>query len=168
MAKEIIPVGMNEIILPTSLEPEDKLRIISDVYRQIEEMIRHLDSLRQRNLNFALIVFAGLFGLGVKVANTINLLFISIPLTILMLIFLLIDRKFHVYNHGFQGSSYKLIHKMSEIRKEGDLVFEKYDYEFAKKAEWKSLQCIIYFSLIAGGIISYFVLPWVQLGNPAN
>jgi hypothetical protein len=145
MAKDIIPTGMNEIILPTSLEPEEKLRIISDVYRQIEEMIRHLDSLRQRNL-----------------------LFISIPLTILMLIFLLIDRKFHVYNHGFQGSSYKLIHKMSEIRNEGDLVFEKYDYEFAKKAEWTSLQCIIYLGLIAGGIISYFVLPWVQLGSPAN
>lgn len=168
MAKEVIPTGMNEIILPTSLEPEEKLRIISDVYRQIEEMVMHLDSLRQRNLNFALIVFAGLFGLGAKVANTINLLFISIPLTILMLIFLLIDRKFHVYNHGFQGSSYKLIHKMSEIRNKGELVFEKYDYDFAKKAEWTSLQCIIYFSLIAGGIISYFVLPWVQLGNPAN
>jgi len=168
MTREIIPIGKNKITLPTSLQPEEKLRIISEVYRQIEAMIMHFDSLRQRNLNFALIIFAGLFGLGAKVAGTINLLFISVPLTILMIIFLLIDRKFHEYSHGFQGSSYTLIHKMSEIRNAGDLVFEKYDYDFAKKAEWTSLQCIIYFSLIVGGIIAYFVLPWVQLGNPAN
>ena len=168
MGKAIIPTGMNKTILPTSLEPEEKLRIISDVYRKIEDMIMHIDSLRQRNLNLALIIFAGLFGFGAKVVNTINPLFISVTLTILMLIFLLIDRKFHVYSHGFQGASYTLIHKMSEIRNGEDVVFEKYDFNFAKTAEWASLQCIIHFSLIAGGLISYFVLPWVQLGNTSN
>jgi hypothetical protein len=156
---------MNKITLPSDLHPEEKLKIISEVYGKIEAMIMHFDSLRQRNLNVALIMFTGLFGLGVNVGSSINLAFISIPLTILMTIFFLIDRKFHVYSHGYQRSSYKMIHTMSQIRNSENLEFEKYDDEYAKTAEWRNLQSIIYYCLITGSILSYFVLPYVRLAT---
>jgi len=154
--------AMNKVTLPASMNTEKKLAIISEVYKEAKEMITHLDSLRMRNFNFALIIFAGLFGLGMKLGANLSPLYISCPLTALMFVFLLIDRKLHVYNHGYQGTSYNLLHKMAEIKEEKELTFEKYDYGYAKKAEWTSLQFVIFICLTIGGALSYFVLSLVQ------
>jgi len=151
-------IRLNKVTLPACLDTEKKLAIVSKVYEEAKEMIMHLDILRMRNLNFALIIFAGLFGLGLNIKGDTSRLLISCSITALMFVSLLIDRKLHIYNHGYQGSTYNLLHKMSEIRDKTELIFEKYDYDYAKEAKWKSQQTIIHVCLTIGGVISYFVL----------
>jgi hypothetical protein len=150
--------NMNKIITLTALlDDKYKIDILSTVYSKTEEMIMHYDNLRQRNLNIALIIFAGLFGLGIKTEPKNYQVLISIAIILLMLIFFRIDRKFHTRTHGFRGSTFKLLHKIGKIREGEEIKFEKFDDEYAKKAEWKSMHTVIYYFLIIGGIATYFI-----------
>lgn len=155
-------IKLNHITLSSTLGKDEKLKILSQVYNKIEEMIMHFDNLRQRNLNFALVVFAGLFGLSVKIGTNTNQFLIPAVITAIMFIFLRIDRKYHIYSHGFQWTSYFLIHKMGEVDNGRDIKFDKYNYKFSKTAELLSLQSVIYYCLIIGGILAYFLIPYTK------
>jgi len=154
---------MNHIVLPKALSKDDKMKILCQVYNVVEQMIMHFDTLRQRNLNLAVVIFAGLCGLAVKLGSDVNQEVIPLAIMGIMLIFFLIDRKYHVYSHGFQGSSYQLIHKMAEVYNGNAIEFDKYDYSYAKTAEWFSLQAIVYYFLIAAAALSYFILPHIRI-----
>lgn len=154
---------MYHTVLSKELDKDDKMKILCQVYNVIEQMIMHFDTLRQRNLNIAVVIFAGLFGLAVKLGSDVNQAVIPLAIMSIMLIFFLIDRKYHVYSHGFQGPSYQLIHKMAEVNSENTIEFDKYDCECAKTAEWFSLQAIVYYFLIAAAVLSYFILPNIRI-----
>jgi hypothetical protein len=52
---------------------------------------------------------------------------------------------------------------MTIIDNESDIEFDKYDNEYAKKAELFNLQTIIYLILIIGGVVSYFIFPLIKM-----
>lgn len=147
----------NEFSFPESLETEQKLKILTEIYNKSEETVMHFDNLRQRNLNLALIIFAGLFGLGIKVDIKEYQFILSIAITFLMIIFFIIDYKFHKRTHGFRGAANKLIKNMSEIENMTEVKFQNYDNNYANKAELNSLHSIIYYALILGGLLTLLV-----------
>jgi len=125
-----------------------------------EKKINHLDDLRQKIINYALIVFAGLFGFGMTLSHEYNKSYISISLTVLMVIFCLLDQRFHKMSHGWQETKKILIHKISKTINEPtkNITFPRYSVKGERTVELFSLQSIIFYLLIAGGVMSFFIL----------
>ena len=150
---------MNEITLLGSSDIEHRLQVLSTLFNQAEEKINHFDESRQRNLNYALVIFAGLFGLGVGLSNHVYQLYISVIIFTVMCIFCLWDRRLHRFTHGWQISSSTFCMKTSEVinRPDQDITFLRYQVDGEKKAEWFSFQPMIFYALILGGLISFFI-----------
>ena len=151
-----------KITLSPELEHEEKLQILIAVYNKIEEYIMHFDNLRSKNFNFALVIFAALFSIGIYLNTPRQRIIVSTVITVFMIMFLLIERKYHKYSHGFQTPSYQLIHEMANINKKSPITIIKFDEKYASEAEKYSLQAVIYYLLILGGILSYFIFPLIK------
>ena len=150
---------MSEITLLGSSNIEHRLQILTALYSQAEEKINHIDESRQRNMNYALVIFAGLFGLGIGLNNVVYQLYISTAIFIVMCIFSLWDRRLHKFSHGWQSSSSTFCVKISEVinSPDQDITFLRYQVDGEKKAEWFSFQPMIFYALVLGGLISFFI-----------
>ena len=91
---------MNEITLFGSSNVEYRLQILSMLFNQAKEKIKHIVESRQRNMNYALFIFIGLFGLGIGLNNLVYKLSISIAIFLVMCIFCIWDRRLHKISHG--------------------------------------------------------------------
>ena len=80
----------------------DALRIL---YEKAESKVLHADQYRQKNLNYALLIFAGLFAIAVNAHTKPFSTIILIALTILMIIFTIWDRRWHRTKHGWDHVS---------------------------------------------------------------
>jgi len=150
---------MNEVTLLGSSDIEHRLQFLSTLLIQAEEKINHIDESRQRNLNFALIIFAGLFGLGIGLNNLVYKLSISTAIFILMCIFCLWDRRLHRISHGWQSARSTFCASISEVinTPKKDITFPRYRADGERKAEVFSFQPIIFYALVVGGLISFAV-----------
>jgi len=150
---------MTDITLLESSDIEHRIGILSILFNQAEEKIRHIDESRQRNMNYALVIFAGLFGLGIGLDNLVYRLYISTTIFIVMLIFCLWDRRLHKISHGWQSSSFTFCRKIGEAMNnpDQDISFPRYRADAEKRVEWRSFQPMIFYALVFGGFISFFI-----------
>jgi hypothetical protein len=150
---------MSDITLLGSSNVEHRLQILSALYSHAEEKINHIDDSRQTNMNYALVIFAGLFGLGIGLNNLVYQLYISTTILIVMCIFCLWDRRLHELSHGWRSSSSTFRVKTSEVinNPDQDITFPHYRADDEKKAEWFSFQPMIFYTLVLGGLLSFFI-----------
>ena len=150
----------NTIDLVKTAKLEQRIDILKILYQKAEGKILHADTFRQRNLNFALVIFAGLIATGVKVGAILAPYIISLTLTIVMFIFCFWDRKWHRTKHGWDRTGrecYLSIVKLINNPKQ-DISVQTYISAAEKEAEWKSWQPIVFYFLFVASIASYFIL----------
>lgn len=150
---------MSQIRLLGSSDSERRLQFLSLLLSQAEESAKHIDESRHRNLNYALLIFAGLFGLGIGVSNLVYQLSISVAIVIVMSIFCFWDRRLHRIMHGWRSSASILRSKITEVinHPDQDIEFSHYRIEGEKKAEWFSFMPVIFYILVLGGLVSFLV-----------
>lgn len=139
---------------------QQRINYLSLLLNNAVENNNHIDKLRQNYLNFALLIFAGLFGFGSSLFSKTEHLFIFyIPIPLIMSVFFLLDRKLHKLSHGWSHLRKVFTKKISELinKPTEDISFYRWYPESHKYAKWYSLQSIIYFALIVGGIILIWI-----------
>ena len=152
------------ITLAGSKNTERRLEFLSTLIKVADDKINRLDQSRQTNLNYALLIFAGLFSLGIGQENMVYKLAIAIAIIVLMCVFCLWDRRLHEISHGWRDS-YKTFCDMSvEIINHPSTAvsFLRYSPESEKKAEWFSFQPVIFYFLVLGGVASCLIFLFVQ------
>ena len=117
----------------------------------------HVTEIRQRNLNYALIIFAGLFSISWTLPLKTYSLSISFTLFLIMLVFCLIDRKYHKFIHGWRKSRKIFNDKINEIINNPtiEVSFPRYAKEAENEAEIFGLHPIISYLLVMGGLIRF-------------
>jgi hypothetical protein len=148
----------------TSLE--SKIAFVRGLYDAANEKINHLDGLRQRILNYALLSFSALLAC-VASAEAKNLYLISVGcvgIGIVMLIFSGLDHRYHRSIHGLRGSMtvYNLVIARLYNYPNQDLTFIQY-HKLSEKntSSHLSFQQITYWflSIVAfvGGVIAFSI-----------
>ena len=147
------------ITLVGSKDVEHRLKFLSELLKESEDKINHIDKSRQTNMNYALLIFAGLFGIGVGLDYIVYKLAISTAIVLLMCIFCLWDRRLHKISHGWQSSN-KTYCEMSAALINSptkEISFPRYRKDSEKKAEYFSFQPVIFYVLVLGGLLTYIL-----------
>jgi hypothetical protein len=148
-----------KITLVKTISLDRRIDTLKLLYQKAEEKVFHADTFRQRNLNFALVIFAGLIAAGVKKESIIAPYLLSSVLTIIMFIFTFWDRKWHRTKHGWEGTSKicysKIVDLINNPKINVDL--DSYDEDAENNAEFFSWQPIVFYFLFLASLASYFV-----------
>lgn len=148
--------NMDEITLLGKSDTKCKFEFLHDLFDQSDKSLKHVSHRRQINMNYALVIFLGLLGFGLKDDELIIKLFSSISIIIIMSIFCFWDRRLHKSSHVLLATRDTfgiLISQM--INNPGqDITFSRYRDDSGKEAEWFSFQPIIYYLLILCGFLS--------------
>jgi hypothetical protein len=150
---------MKEIILKGTSDVGRRIDILTLLYTKAEAKVNHSDMFRQRNMNYALVIFAGFMALGGKLDGHLPQVVVSITLLILMLIFCVWDRRWHKTKHGWEYSSLLFYQKLGEVNNEPDkdVAFQSYYVEGERTAERFSFQPIVFYFLVAASLASFFI-----------
>jgi hypothetical protein len=150
---------MKEIILDKTALFESRMKTLELLYRKAEDKVTHSDTFRQRNMNYALVIFAGFVATNVKMNNILAPYLLSSILTVIMIIFAVWDRKWHRTKHGWDGTSRECYSKIVELTNDPDrdIKFQTYDAIAEGTAEWLSWQPIVFYILILASIGSFFI-----------
>jgi hypothetical protein len=156
---------MEEIRLKGTSCITKRIDFLTDLFEKAESRILHSDSFRQRNMNFALAIFAGLFAVGVKTEGLFLHITLSVSLFLLMLSFTIWDRKWHKTKHGWQESRDEFRTKLIELINKPDIdtLFFPYYKDGEKTAEKDSWQSIIFYCLTVGAVLSFLIFEFIQL-----
>jgi hypothetical protein len=151
------------ITLAGSKNIEHRLKFLSELLSQSEDKINHIDKSRQTNMNYALLIFAGLFGVGVGLDNMVYKLAISTAIVLLMCIFCLWDRRLHKISHGWQSSNKTYCEMSAEVinKPTKDISFPRYSTDNEKNAEWFSFQPVVFYALVLGGLLLFLIFLFV-------
>jgi len=153
---------MNKISLLKSACIKQRIDTIKILLNKAEMKVTHADTFRQRNMNYALVIFAGLIAMRVKLTDpndqTLKIA-ISITLLILSLIFCVWDRRWHKIKHGWDNTAKICYRRIVDLTNnpDQDITFSRYNVKIAKSAEWDSLQPIVFYTLVIGSIASFFI-----------
>jgi hypothetical protein len=150
---------MKEMTLKGSSDIKYRFDFLMALFNQANDIMKHIDDRRQTSLNYALAIFAGLLGLAIGINNLIYRLYITIALSLIMLIFCMWDRRLHKANHGVQASLRTYREKIQELinNPSKDLEFPTYRLDHEKDAEWFSFLPIIYYVLIVSAVLASLV-----------
>jgi hypothetical protein len=159
-----LPPYANEITLLGSSDIEHRINVLTTLLDQAEDKVNHIDESRQRNMNYALVIFAGLVGLGVGLNDLAYQLYTSVTLFVVMSIFCLWDRRLHKISHGWQGSSATFCREIGEVinKPDQDIAFPRYRADAEKRAEWFSFQPMIFYALVFGGVATFLMFLFLQ------
>ena len=144
------------------------------LYQKAEGKITHADMFRQRNMNYAMVIFAGMIALGVRLPNFTAQAIVSSTLLVFMVIFCLWDRRWHRIKHGWQHTATRAFSVMARLvnTPEGEesqaasgtqLIL--YDASGEEKAELLSPQPVVFYLLIIGAAASFFLFWYSALGS---
>ena len=143
-----------------------RLEFLYALFHNAKENAIHITEKRHKNINYALLIFAGLFGLGTKLNNFFSQAVISSIIFFVMLLFLLGDRKLHKTCYAWGRTADIFYEKICEIINTPtiDVEFYHYDHE-AEKMAGRSLytQSLVYYFLILGGFLSFFIFRFVVI-----
>ncbi len=150
---------MKEMTLKGSGNIKYRIDFLMALFNQADEKIKHIDDRRQRNLNYAMIIFAGLSGFAVGLDNLAYRLYITIALSLTMLVFCLWDRRLHEASHGLQASLVTFREKIQQIINNPgkNTEFSAYRSDCEKDAEWLSFLPMIYYLLIISASLSSLI-----------
>lgn len=158
----------NSVVLKSianSDNPEQRIEILTLLFEKAESKITHADMYRQRNMNYSLIIFAGLITLGVKLPQQyLAQCILSTTLLILMLIFCIWDRRWHKIKHGWQSTSKEAYYNICELTNNPDkeIIMPLYKFESEKNAEYFSWQPIVFYFLVVGSALSFLLFYLVK------
>lgn len=152
------------VILDGSTDPArngQRISVLTAALNMSEAKVNHFDSLRQNQMAIALVIFAGLFGFGVKGSNPRNEmrgLATSLALVVLMAVVCALDRRFHRLGHGWRGTKKYVLLALAQATNEPEsrISFQLYRASSQRHAKWFSLQPLLYYLLTLGGGLSYF------------
>jgi hypothetical protein len=152
----------NTIILEPTPEPErnaQRISVLTLALNLAEAKVNHFDSLRQNQMTIAILIFAGLFGFGLKATDRMSSMATSIALVVLMAIICALDRRLHKLGHGWRSTGKHLLIQIGQAvnNPNSQITFERYRASSEAQAEWFSLQPVLYYLLILGGGISCLV-----------
>lgn len=151
-----------------------RIDFISLLYKTAVERTNFISNFRQKSFNFALIIFAALFTIGLKdikiklsifslngikdISNNLSI-FSSIALLIITIIFCFIDRRFHKMYHAWLATEIILSGIICEIinNPNKDTSFMRYFKYGEKKATCFAMQPIIYYLLIISSALNLIV-----------
>jgi hypothetical protein len=150
---------MTEITLFKTADKSHRIQILTMLYEKAESKVTHADTFRQRNMNYAIVIFAGLIAAEVKLGNEIPHHILSSTLTILMIIFAIWDRRWHKVKHGWDATAttcYSNLAKLTD-NPDQDLTYSTYEVSGEATAEWGSWQPIVFYFLILASVSSFWV-----------
>ena len=134
---------------------ERRTALITELLSNAENKSERLAELRLKNMNYALLTFAGLFtvSLGLLESNKLYSLLASVALFVMMIIFCCWDYRVHKHVHGWRLTRKVFVKLLTELinHPTKDATFLRYRKEGEKKAEPFSLQPCIYYLLVTGG-----------------
>lgn len=141
-----------------------RINFITTLLNNAESKVNHFDGLRQRNLTIALAIFAGMFAFTMQSSNDLRALSTSVALTVLMIIFFILDHRIDKYSSGWQETRTDLIESLQTVINdpEKDIKFLKYNKDGERNANLLGWKSILHFMLVIGGVISYFVFRWAK------
>jgi len=145
------------VTLHKSANLAKRIEVLTLLFQKAETKVNHADMYRQRNMNYSLVIFAGLIGLGVNLPQYPAKAMISSTLLILMLIFCVWDRRWHRIKHGWQGTARDTYIKICEMTNnpEKDMTVILYKSKSEEKAEFFSWQPIVFYFLVIGAALSF-------------
>jgi len=147
------------IILKGNSKLKQRIDYLYKLFDNAERRVLHCDTFRQRNINYALLIFAGLFVLGENSKELIIHILISFSLLLLMISFTLWDRKWHKTKHGWQYTRNMFRDKLALLinnEKDNIEIFSYYKVG-EDDAERDSFQPLLFYFLIIGSIGSFFI-----------
>ena len=149
---------MKELTLkggPEKENAERRIGLLTCLLHQAEQKITHISELRQRNLNYALVIFAGLFTFSMKFAVELYSVFVAGVLLAIMIVFSRLDRRLHKFIHGWGRTRYELVKRINQVinAPTADVTYQIYWPEAEKTAQPLALQPIVFYFLVVGGVI---------------
>jgi hypothetical protein len=147
-------------MLVKTADLKQRIDILTMLHEKAESRVLHSDTFRQRNMNYALVIFAGLVAAEIKLEKELPHYIISTILTTLMVIFAVWDRRWHRTKHGWEAtskSSYENLLKLVNDNNQ-NIEYETYEVAEEKTAEKTSWQPIVFYFLVGASISSYWVL----------
>ena len=150
---------MIEITLKGTSNPGQRIDLLTLLHSKAEEKVNHSDMFRQRNMNYALVIFAAFTTVGIKLDSHLSQALASLTLFTLIVIFCIWDRRWHKTKHGWEYSSQVFYEKMRDIINDPsqDVSYKLYYKEGEQTAEWFSLQPIVFYFLLAASVASFFI-----------
>jgi hypothetical protein len=151
---------MSEITLSKSADKSVRIQVLTMLYEKAEGKVFHADTFRQRNMNYALAIFAGLIAAELKLGNQVPHYILSATLTILMTIFTVWDRRWHKTKHGWDATSRACYRNLAKLtnNSEQDVTFATYEAKGEGTAELGSWQPIVFYFLVVASVASFWVL----------
>lgn len=147
---------------------ERRIGLLSSLLLQAEQKITHMAELRQRNMNYALVIFAGLLTLTMKFPPEAYSAFVSVPLLAIVGVFCMLDRRLHKFVHGWGKTRTRFMERINIIINDPseDIIYQKYYPEGERTAELTALQPMIFYFLWCGGLVHlvYSVVSWAKGG----
>jgi hypothetical protein len=134
-----------------------RLAFLSSLFDTAKSKGSEVAQLRQRNLNFALIVFAAFISFQVRFPSGWYSVWASAAFVALMCFFSLLDRRFHAYAHGWRETEKLFMDMISSVinSPDQDITFVRFVREGKDKAEKFSLQPWITYLLVAGSLMHF-------------
>jgi len=147
------------ITLKASVDINRRIETLTLLFNKAEAKVNHADMYRQRNMNYCLVIFAGLIALGVNLNEYIAQVIISSTLLVFMLIFCIWDRRWHKVKHGWQGTAVTAYRNICNLTNNNDveISFYLYEVDYEAKAEFDSWQPIVYYTLLASSLLSFLL-----------
>jgi hypothetical protein len=160
MSSQRLKNAVLEVTLLGSADKSDRFQVLTMMQKKTQERVLHADTFRQRNMNYALVIFAGLIAAELKLENQVPHLVLSSTLTILMMIFAIWDRRWHKISHGWNATGKAGFRKLADLVNNPDLniTFLTYEAEGEGRAELFSWQPILLYFLVAASVASFWVL----------
>ena len=164
----------NIISLNPSVKIEQRIDYMNQLIDNSHKRIVLIDSSRNNNLNYALITFAAAYGASLKFLQDINPFIISFSLLSLALAYFFRDFRLHQYSHGWIDTTRHHFNVLSFLLNDSSITLEVklYCKEGEKKAkrwkEWFSPTRLIYYILIFGSILSFFIFKYGWITHNTN
>jgi hypothetical protein len=153
-------ITLGEITLDKSVDKSLRIQVLTMLYEKAEGKVFHADTFRQRNMNYALVIFAGLIAAELRLGDQVPHYILSATLTILMVIFAIWDRRWHKNKHGWDATSKACYDKLAKLanNSDRDVKFATYEKKGEETAEWGSWQPIVFYFLVVASVASFWVL----------
>lgn len=134
-----------------------RITFLTTLSNDAEKRVLHLGELRQKNLYYALIIFAGLFTVSLKLPTKSYSLMASLTPFITMTVFCLLDRRLHKIAHGWRRTRNITVRALTEVLNDTTktVTVPKYAVDGERGAEKFSLQPMIFYLLVVGSLFHF-------------
>jgi hypothetical protein len=146
-----------QITLSKSADKSLRIQLLTILHERAEKEVFHADTFRQRNMNYAFVIFAGLIATELRLQDQMPRYILSTTLTILMVIFAIWDRRWHKISHGWRTTDEASCKNLAKLAENFDqnISYATYIQKGEENAEWLSWQPILFYILIAASIASF-------------